>query len=103
MIILAKAGIKSFINVNLGFIRDLFDPSINGILPYELKSPAYIPAKNLIFYSIAIYYGEIYEANYIIGGHNADDNNYFPDVYSNFFNLLNRAINHSVAIQLQTL
>jgi 7-cyano-7-deazaguanine synthase len=95
MIILEKAGIKSFINVNLGFIKDLFDLSIDGILPYELndvKSPAYIPAKNLIFYSIAIYYGEIYGANYIIGGHNADDSNYFPDASSNFFNLLNRAI-----------
>jgi len=95
LMILERAGIKNFINVNLSFVKDLLDLSTDGILPYDLsnvKSPAYIPAKNLIFYSLAIYYGEIYGADYIVGGHNADDSNYFPDATSNFFNLLNKAI-----------
>jgi hypothetical protein len=33
---------------------------------------------------------EICGANYIVGGRNADDSNYSPDVSSSFFNLLNR-------------
>ncbi len=95
LMILEKAGIKDFINVDMNFIKDLLDLSLDNIIPFDLnyvKSPAYIPAKNLIFYSIAIYYGEIYKADYIIGGHNADDSNYFPDATIKFFNLLNKAI-----------
>lgn len=95
MMILENAGVKNFININLDFIKDLLDLSIDGVLPYNLNdvaSPAYIPAKNLIFYSLAVYYGEIYGADYIIGGHNADDSNYFPDATFEFFKLLNKVI-----------
>ncbi|MEM3833224.1 MAG: 7-cyano-7-deazaguanine synthase [Thermoprotei archaeon] len=95
MMILSTAGIKNFINVNLDFVKDLFDLSLNGIIPYNLnaiKSPAYIPAKNLIFYSIAVYYAEIYNAKYIIGGHNADDSDFFPDATPEFFRFLNKII-----------
>ncbi len=96
MMILNMAGVKNFINVNLDFVKDLFDLSLNGIIPYDLntvKSPAYIPAKNLMFYSIAAYYAEIYNAKYIIGGHNADDSNYFLDATPEFFRFLNKIIN----------
>ncbi|MGB9728458.1 MAG: 7-cyano-7-deazaguanine synthase [Thermoprotei archaeon] len=94
--ILNMAGVKNFINVNLDFVKDLFDLSLNGIIPYDLntvRSPAYIPAKNLMFYSIATYYAEIYNAKYIIGGHNADDSNYFLDATPRFFRFLNKIIN----------
>lgn len=96
IMILEKAEVKNFISVDLNFVKDLFDLSLDGITPYDLNSvssPAYIPAKNLMFYAIAVYYAEIYNARYIIGGHNADDSSYFPDATIKFFRSLNRVIN----------
>ena len=60
-------------------------------LPFvrEAELPAaprgYIPARNLLFYSIAAYHAEVLGASLIVGGHNRDDAARFPDARPSFF------------------
>ncbi|GBC74935.1 7-cyano-7-deazaguanine synthase [archaeon HR06] len=89
--ILAKEGkVKEHIVIDLPFLKEAFD------LKLKVIPSIYIPARNLIFYSIAIYLSEIYEFNYIVGGHNTDDQAIFPDAKSEYFQLLNQIINKTL-------
>ena len=61
---------------------------------YFKKAPdGYIPCKNLMFYSIALYYAEIYQVDAIIGGHSKSDTQLFPDASQEFFKSLTRLAN----------
>jgi 7-cyano-7-deazaguanine synthase len=51
---------------------------------------AYIPSRNLMFYSIATSIAELTATRYIIGGHNRDDAKIFPDSSNSFFEQFNR-------------
>jgi len=53
----------------------------------------FIPARNLVFYSNAAYYAEVYGCNCIIGGHLIEDTSNFPDASMEFFNSLEKLIN----------
>lgn len=50
-----------------------------------IKDDGYIPAKNLIFYSIACFYAEALGAEYIVGGHINEDHDVYPDASRSFF------------------
>ena len=68
------------------------DPSAIG----GAKVPeGYIPTRNLVFYALATYYAEIYNANYIIGGHLETDHIGFPDATAKFFSGIEQLINES--------
>lgn len=53
---------------------------------------AYVPARNLIFYSIAAHYGEVVGARWIVGGHNGADSDTFPDAGPRFFEAMNALV-----------
>ena len=53
----------------------------------------YIPTRNLVFYSLAAYYAEIYSASHIIGGHLETDCIGFPDATPKFFSAVEQLIN----------
>jgi 7-cyano-7-deazaguanine synthase len=61
----------------------------------ENAPEGYIPLKNLVFYSIAAYFAEIYGCCKIIGGHIQDDINNFPDAGLDFFKSLESIIKTS--------
>ena len=71
--------------------KDQFPVNYKGI-----KDDGYIPAKNLVFYSIACYYAEAYGAEYIIGGHILADASVFPDASKNYFAEFNTFIEKSL-------
>jgi len=54
--------------------------------------PTYIPMRNGIFYSVAASYAEEVGADYIIGGHNREDVEVFPDTSPAFFESFQKAI-----------
>lgn len=62
-------------------------------LPYQTYPEGYVPMRNLIFYSLAAYYAEIYGIDTIIGGHLESDPHAFPDSSPQFFNQLQQLIN----------
>ncbi|MFX0006164.1 MAG: 7-cyano-7-deazaguanine synthase [Candidatus Hermodarchaeota archaeon] len=83
------------IEVPLPFIKESIDLRIEGFpVPSAVNTPeGFIPTRNLIFYSIAGYYAEVFDCEVIIGGHIAIDPKDFPDASPNFFRSLEKLIN----------
>jgi 7-cyano-7-deazaguanine synthase len=89
---LAKgAGVNELIQVDLPFVKEASD-FYNGRLkkrdPDALWS-SYVPARNLMFYSIAAHYAEYLGAKCIIGGHNLHDVKFFKDASKDYIEKLN--------------
>ena len=86
-------GIK-VIEVPTEYLKEAIDSRIKGLpVPSAIYAPeGFIPARNLVFYSITAYYAEVYGCNFIIGGHIAADPIKFPDADKNFFKSLEELI-----------
>ncbi|MFX1311156.1 MAG: 7-cyano-7-deazaguanine synthase [Promethearchaeota archaeon] len=83
------------IEVPIEYLKETIDLRIEGFpAPSAIHAPeGFIPTRNLVFYSIAAYYAEVYGCNAIIGGHILDDTSSFSDANSQFFNSLEYLIN----------
>ncbi|MFW9987586.1 MAG: 7-cyano-7-deazaguanine synthase [Candidatus Odinarchaeota archaeon] len=83
------------IEVPLQYIKEAIDLRIEGYpIPSVIQAPeGYIPSRNLVYYSIASYFAEIYGFNFIIGGHISIDPIKFPDADPNFFMSLEKLVN----------
>src|SRR2546427_2349583 len=82
------AGLRE---IDLPFLREVDDLKAAGIENKDLlASPeGYIPARNMVFYSLAAYEAEPLGARWVIGGHNGSDPEAFPDASPKFFNFFN--------------
>jgi 7-cyano-7-deazaguanine synthase len=86
------AGINDLIEIDLPFVREAGDffsghfrnPDSDGVRP-----PSYVPARNMIFYSITAYYAEYLGIRWIIGGHNLHDVKFFKDASKSYIDKLN--------------
>ncbi|MFW9819626.1 MAG: 7-cyano-7-deazaguanine synthase [Candidatus Thorarchaeota archaeon] len=92
------------IEVPLPFIKESIDLRIEGFpVPIAVNAPeGFIPTRNLIFYSIAGYYAEVFGCDVIIGGHIAIDPKDFPDASPNFFKSLEKLINEGKHVKDKT-
>lgn len=97
-----KAALKLCENLNikiieipLPFIKESIDLRIEGYpIHSALNAPeGFIPSRNLVFYSIAAYYADVYNCDFIIGGHINSDSKKFPDADPTFFKLLETLVN----------
>ena len=90
--ILRVAGIRELIKVHLAFLKEAEDLIREGAAGKNLETApgGYIPARNMIFYSIAAHYAEAIGADAVIGGHNAGDPEDFPDSSKRFFAIMER-------------
>jgi 7-cyano-7-deazaguanine synthase len=82
-----SAGLLNPAIVPVEFLREIVDLP-RGMLdnPSLAGAPeGYLPSRNLIFYSIAAYYAEIWNIRSIVGGHNRTDHESFPDAGQGFF------------------
>jgi 7-cyano-7-deazaguanine synthase len=82
--------VKEHLSIYLPFFKDLEDryrPQRSSAI-----SPAYVPARNIIFYGIAAAYAETLSARRIIFGSNADDAKELPDARQNFIQLMNELV-----------
>jgi 7-cyano-7-deazaguanine synthase len=85
------AGISNLIEIDLPFVKEAGD-----LYSGHLKNPhsgaqesSYIPARNMIFYSIGAHYAEHLGARWIIGGHNMHDAKFFKDASKRFIEKIN--------------
>lgn len=78
---------QTLVEVDLPFLMDVDDLRERGSgNPALGDAPGtYVPARNLIFYSLAAYYGEVLAAHWLVGGHNGADGGTFPDATPGFF------------------
>ena len=93
-----RAAIGPVRSVPLPFLKEVDDLRPSGFENTALnESPeGYIPARNLIFYSLAAYYAELDGIRYLVGGHNGTDPESFPDASPRFFEHLNRLLGMSL-------
>ncbi|MDQ3888521.1 MAG: 7-cyano-7-deazaguanine synthase QueC [Thermoproteota archaeon] len=89
------AGINKLIEIDLPFVREAGDSSYyySGRFKEKPHSNAqessYVPARNMIFYSIGAHYAEYLGAKWIIGGHNLHDAKFFKDASKRFIDKIN--------------
>lgn len=85
-----SAGVKNSV-INLDFLKEIEDTKERNENPMLKHAPsAYIPARNLIFYGIANSIAEVADVKYVIGGHNKNDAQSFPDSSQRFFYEFNK-------------
>jgi len=88
--IAANAEVRDHITVLLPFFKDIearYHPA-----PSTSITPAYVPARNIVFYGVAAAYAESLKANRIVFGSNADDAKELPDTGPHFVQLMNELI-----------
>lgn len=88
---LAKsAGVSDVIEIALPFVKEMSD---NPGGKKRRKSgdlwSSYVPARNMMFYSIAAHHAELLGINRIVAGHNSHDVGFFRDASSSYINKLN--------------
>jgi 7-cyano-7-deazaguanine synthase len=89
-----RVNIVNFLEINIPFIKE-FSDFYNGNHPapgYDGRWASYVPARNLIFYSIAAHYAEFLNIKRIIGGHNIHDGTFFIDATKDYIEKLNLLI-----------
>ncbi len=89
------AGINKLIEIDLPFVKEAGDSSYySGRFKEEnphsnAQESSYVPARNMIFYSIGAHYAEYLGAKWIIGGHNMHDAKFFKDASKRFIDKIN--------------
>jgi 7-cyano-7-deazaguanine synthase len=88
------AGINNLIEIDLPFVKEAGDSSYySGRFKenpsYDALESSYVPARNMIFYSIGAHYAEYLGAKWIIGGHNLHDAKFFKDASKRFIDKIN--------------
>ena len=74
---------------DLNFLKEIEDTENRNPGLRSVPS-AYIPSRNLIFYGIASSIAEYLDTKYLVGGHNRDDVESFPDASPEFFKEFNK-------------
>jgi 7-cyano-7-deazaguanine synthase len=87
----------NYIIIDLNFLKEsitLWEELKNSTMKEIISNlPSYyIPARNIIFFSIAAYYAESFGASFIFTGHVKDDSGILPDVNERFVDLFNEIL-----------
>lgn len=93
--LLAKAArVSKFTQIDLPFLKEMseFEVAERQDPLSDSRWSSYIPARNMIFYSIAAFHAEALGINAIVGGHNAHDSAFFKDSSLDFFDHLNNLL-----------
>ncbi len=89
---LAKSsGVTKLLKVDLSFAKETSDFYYGRLKKQDSESrwSSYVPARNLIFYSIAAHHAEFLGARWIVGGHNLHDATFFKDASTGYIGRLN--------------
>jgi 7-cyano-7-deazaguanine synthase len=85
------AKVAQLIEIDLPFVKETSD-FFNGkldITDADSRWSSYIPSRNLIFYSIASHFAEYLNVQWIVGGHNLHDVNFFKDASKDYLERIN--------------
>ena len=88
-----RADVANLLEVDIPFIKECSD-FYNGsyetnVTNVDGRLSSYIPARNLIFYSISGHYAEFLGIKWIIGGHNSHDAKFFKDATEDYIQKIN--------------
>lgn len=94
------AGISKLIEIDVPFVKEAGDysssSSSSSYYTGRFKNPysdalwsSYVPARNMIFYSISAHYAEYLGVKWIVGGHNLHDTKFFKDASKRFIDKMN--------------
>jgi 7-cyano-7-deazaguanine synthase len=91
---LAKAaGVADLIQVELPFVREVSDFQGGKFMTGNGDSTglwsSYVPARNMMFYSIAAHHAEFLGVRWIVGGHNRHDVSFFKDSSKDYIEKMN--------------
>ena len=89
-----RASISNFLEIDIPFIKECSDFEIGNCHKSDSRWPSYVPARNLIFYSIAAHYAEFLDIKWIVGGHNCHDGSFFKDATKNYIEKINLLFKH---------
>jgi 7-cyano-7-deazaguanine synthase len=86
-----RAAITNLFEVEVPFIKEYSDfyKDYNFKDGLDWRMPSYIPARNMIFYSICAHYAEFFNIKWIIGGHNSHDAEFFRDATKGYIKKIN--------------
>jgi 7-cyano-7-deazaguanine synthase len=86
-----KVHVTNLLEIDIPFIKESSEFHNDRHLrsDHDSRELSYIPARNLIFYSIGAYYAEFLGIKWIIGGHNSHDGKYFKDATKNYIQKIN--------------
>ena len=85
---LARSARVKLVEIDIPFLKEAsdFDAKFDGP---DSRWASYVPARNMIFYSIAAHYAEYLGVRQIIGGHNSTDVSFFKDASKGYIEKLN--------------
>jgi 7-cyano-7-deazaguanine synthase len=81
-----RAGVRKVVEIDVPFMKEVGDVKARSG-PDTLAS--YVPARNMVFYSIAAHHAEYLGARWIIGGHNSHDTSSFKDASKGYVEKMN--------------
>ena len=85
--IASSAGVE-LVEVDVPFLKEASDFSAKFSGP-DGRLASYVPARNMIFYSITAHYAEYLGVRWIVGGHNSHDVSFFKDASKGYIEKLN--------------
>jgi 7-cyano-7-deazaguanine synthase len=99
-IALVKAAeVSNLVEIDLPFVKEAgdsnyyyyyyFSHSKKKDLHSDSLWSSYVPARNMIFYSISAHFAEYLGVKWIIGGHNLHDTKFFKDASKRFIDKMN--------------
>jgi 7-cyano-7-deazaguanine synthase len=98
---LAKmAKISKVITIEIPFVKEASDYYGKGDTAERMAS--YIPARNLIFYSIALHYSEFCGNKWVIGGHNAHDKKIYRDATQEYLDKISMLFREGSLVHKET-
>lgn len=85
-----SAAVSKIIEIDLPFVKEASD-FFEGKQEQGANGPwsSYIPARNMMFYSIAAYHAEFLGVKSIVGGHNMHDIEFFKDASKGYMDKMN--------------
>ena len=89
------AKISNLIKIDVPFVKEAGEYSscyidgLNDPASDDSLGSSYVPARNMIFYSISAHYAEYLDVKWIVGGHNLHDTKFFKDASKKFIDKMN--------------
>ncbi|MFL6431096.1 MAG: 7-cyano-7-deazaguanine synthase [Nitrososphaeraceae archaeon] len=86
-----RAAVRNLFEINVPFIKEYSDFCTGSTFKNDCdrRLSSYIPARNMIFYSISAHYAEFLKIKWIIGGHNSHDAEFFRDATKGYIKKIN--------------
>lgn len=84
-----EAGVANLVQIDVPFLKEASDFGDGRFGAGSDMRASYVPARNMIFYSVAAHYAEYLGVRWIVGGHNSHDVSFFKDASKSYIEKMN--------------